>query len=67
MLKTRSFLAKRCKKTFIFDKKTQKTPIFTPIFRPKTNKSYKITLFTTTNHPIFRKNRQKPQFSPKSG
>jgi len=27
--------------------------IFALIFRPKTNKSYKITLFTTANHPIF--------------
>jgi len=67
MLKTCSFLAKRCKKTFIFDKKTQKTPIFTLIFHSKTHKSYKITLSTTTSHPIFQKNRQKPHISPKSG
>jgi len=62
MLKTRSFLAKRCKKTFIFDKKTQKTPTFTLIFSPKTNKSYKITLFTIANHPVFQKNRKKTDF-----
>jgi hypothetical protein len=61
-LKTRSFLAKRCKKTFIFDKKMQKTPIFTLIFSPKTHKSYKITLFTTANRPVFQKNRKKTDF-----
>jgi len=37
--------------------------IFTLIFSPKTNKSYKITLFTITNHPVFQKNSQKPLFS----
>jgi hypothetical protein len=62
MLKTRSFLAKRCKKTFIFDKKTQKTPIFTLIFSLKTNKSYKITPLATANHPNFQNFRQKPYF-----
>jgi len=62
LLKTRSFLAKKCKKTFIFDKKTQKTPIFTLIFSLKTNKSYKITLLTTTNRPNFQNFRQKPHF-----
>jgi len=53
MLKTRLFLAKRCKKTLIFVKKVQKTPIFTLIFSPKTNKSYKITPFTTASQPVF--------------
>ena len=37
--------------------------IFTPIFTPKTYKSYKTTLFTTTNHPIFQNFPQKPLFS----
>jgi len=32
MLKTRSFLAKRCKKTFIFDKKNAKNANFYPHF-----------------------------------
>ena len=36
--------------------------IFTLIFSPKTNKSYKITLFTTTNHPNFQNFPQKPLF-----
>jgi len=36
--------------------------IFTLIFHSKTNKSYKITLFTTTNYPAFQKNRQKSLF-----
>jgi hypothetical protein len=46
LLKTRSFLTKNAKKCkFLL--------IFTPIFTPKTNKSYKITLFTTANYPIF--------------
>jgi len=43
-------------------KKVQKTLIFTLIFSPKTSKSYKITIFTTTNHPIFQKKRKKPYF-----
>jgi hypothetical protein len=47
------FLSKKCKKTLIF----------TPIFSSKTDKSYKFILFTTTNHPIFQKNLQKPYFS----
>jgi len=34
--------------------------IFTPIFRLKTSKSYKITFFTTANHPIFQNFPQKP-------
>jgi len=34
--------------------------IFTPIFSPKTNKSYKITLFGIANHPIFQNFPQKP-------
>jgi hypothetical protein len=50
-----------CKKN---TKKRKKTLIFTPIFEPKTNKSYKITSFATANHPIFQKNRQKPLFPP---
>ena len=53
MLKTRSFLTKKCKKSLIF----------TPIFRLKTNKSYKITLFTTASHPIFQNFSQNPLFS----
>jgi len=57
LLKTRSFLTKNAKKCkFLL--------IFTPNFSPKTHKSYKITLFTTINHPIFQKNRQKPYISP---
>ena len=61
-LKTRLFLTKRCKKTLTFDKKTQKTSIFTLIFSLKTNKSYKITLLTTANRPIFQNFSQKPLF-----
>jgi len=34
--------------------------IFTLIISPKTNKSYKIALFTTTIRPVFQKNWQKP-------
>jgi len=37
--------------------------IFTLIFTLKTDKSYKIAIFTTTSRPIFQKNRQKPLFS----
>jgi len=37
--------------------------IFTFIFRLKTIKLYKTTLFTATNHPIFQKNRQTPLIS----
>jgi len=48
LLKTHSFLTKNAKKCkFLL--------IFTPIFTPKTIKSYKITFFTTANHPIFQK------------
>jgi len=55
LLKTHSFLTKNAKKCkFLL--------IFTPIFSPKTNKSYKITVFTTTNHPIFQNFPQKPLF-----
>jgi len=55
LLKTRSFLAKNANKCkFLL--------IFTLIFSPKTNKSYKITLFTTANHPIFQNFPQKPNF-----
>jgi len=55
LLKTRSFLTKNAKKCkFLL--------IFTLIFSPKTNKSYKNTFFTTTNRPVFQKNCQKPQF-----
>ena len=54
--KRRSFLTKKYKKCkFLL--------IFTLIFRLKTNKSYKITLFTITNHPIFQKIPQKPLIS----
>jgi len=53
LLKTHSFLQKNAKKCkFLL--------IFTLIFRPKTNKSCKITLFTTTNHPNFQNFPQKP-------
>jgi len=53
LLKTRSFLQKNAKKCkFLL--------IFTPILTPKTNKSYKITLFAVTNHPIFQNFPQKP-------
>jgi hypothetical protein len=46
LLKTHLFLTKNAKKCkFLL--------IFTPIFRLKTCKSYKITVFTTTNHPNF--------------
>jgi hypothetical protein len=56
LLKTRSFLTKNAKKCkFLL--------IFTPIFSPKTIKSYKITVFTTTNHPNFQNFPQKPLFS----
>jgi hypothetical protein len=56
LLKTRSFLQKNAKKCkFLL--------IFTPIFSPKTNKSYKITLFAITNHPNFQNFPQKPLFS----
>jgi len=48
-----------CKKNA---KKRKKTLIFTPIFSPKTHKSYKITLFTTTNHPIFQNFPKNPLF-----
>jgi len=54
------FLQKVAKRRSFLAKKHQKTLIFTPIFSPKTNKSYKITILTITNHPIFQKNRQKP-------
>jgi len=37
--------------------------IFTLIFSPKTNTSYKITLFIIANHPIFQNFSQKPLFS----
>jgi len=49
-----------CKKN---TKKRKKTLIFTPIFSQKTNKSYKIAVFTTANHPIFQNFPQKPLFS----
>jgi hypothetical protein len=56
LLKTRSFLQKNAKKCkFLL--------IFTPILTPKTNKSYKITLFTTTTHPNFQNFPQKPPIS----
>jgi len=55
LLKTRSFLQKNAKKCkFLI--------IFTLIFSPKTNKSYKITLLTIANHPIFQNFSQKPNF-----
>jgi len=55
LLKTRSFLQKNVKKC-------KKVLIFTPIFRLKTNKSYKITLFAIANHPIFQNFPQNPLF-----
>jgi hypothetical protein len=57
LLKTSSFLTKNAKKCkFLL--------IFTLIFRLKTIKSYKITLFAATNHPIFQNFPQKsPIFS----
>jgi len=36
--------------------------IFTLIFELKTNKSYKITLFSIANHSIFQKNVKNPYF-----
>jgi len=57
---------KNCSKTDYFlqkrAKKCKKTLIFTPIFSPETNKSYKITLFTIASHPIFQNFPQKPLF-----
>jgi len=56
LLKTRSFLQKNAKKCkFLL--------IFTLIFSSKTNKSYKITLFATANHPNFKNFSQKPPIS----
>jgi len=52
-----------CKKMQKNAKKCKFLLIFTPIFSPKTNKSYKITLYITTNHPIFQNFSQKPLFS----
>ena len=49
-----------CKFLLINAKKCKFLLIFTPIFRLKTNKSYKITLFATTSRPIFQKTPQKP-------
>jgi len=55
LLKTHSFLQKNAKKCkFLL--------IFTPIFSLKTNKSYKITIFTIANHPIFQNFPQNPLF-----
>jgi len=44
----------------IFAKKCKFLLIFTPIFTPKTEWSYKITLFTIANHPNFQNFPQKP-------
>jgi len=56
LLKTHSFLQKNAKKCkFLL--------IFTPIFTPKTHKSYKITLFAIANHPIFQNFPQNPLIS----
>jgi len=56
LLKTRSFLQKNAKKCkFLL--------IFTLIFTPKTEWSYKITLFTIANHPNFQNFPQKPLIS----
>jgi len=57
------FLQKDAKRCSFLTKKHKKMLIFTLIFSPKTNKSYKITLFTITNHPIFQKIIKKPLFS----
>jgi hypothetical protein len=51
-----------CKKMQKNAKKCKFLLIFTPIFRLKTNKSYKITFFTIANHPIFQNFPQKPNF-----
>jgi hypothetical protein len=63
-----SFLLIFAQNAFIFAKKNakkcKKTLIFTLIFRLKTNKSYKITSFAATNHPIFQNFPQKPLFPP---
>jgi len=56
----RSIYVKKVQKN---TKKCKKTFIFTLIFSPKTNKSYKITLFATANHPIFQNFSQKPLIS----
>jgi len=52
-----------CKKMQKNAKKCKFLLIFTPIFSLKTNKSYKITLFTTANHPNFQNFSQKPSIS----
>jgi len=57
------FLQKDAKRRSFLTKKHQKMLIFTLIFELKTNKSYKITLIATTNHPIFQNFPQKPLFS----
>jgi len=57
------FLQKDAKRRSFLTKKHQKMLIFTLIFRLKTNKSYKITILTIANHPIFQKIPQKPSFS----
>jgi len=57
------FLQKDAKRRSFLIKKHQKTLIFTLIFSPKTNKSYKITLITIANHPIFQKIIKKPLIS----
>jgi hypothetical protein len=55
LLKTRSFLQKNAKKRkFLL--------IFTLIFSPKTNKSYKTTIITIVNHPIFQNFPKNPLF-----
>jgi len=51
-----------CKKMQINANKCKFLLIFTPIFTPKTNKSYKITIFTIANHPGFQNFSQKPLF-----
>jgi len=68
MVQKRYILVHFCSKHVHFCKKSAKKCknmlIFTLIFRPKTNKSYKITLFTIINHPIFQNFPQKPYISP---
>jgi len=46
-------LLKTCSFLLIFAKKCKFLLIFTLIFSPKTNKSYKITIFGIANRPIF--------------
>jgi len=57
------FLQKDAKRHSFLTKKHKKVLIFTLIFSPKTNMSYKITIFAITSRPIFQNFPQKPSFS----